>query len=124
MPPRPTSEESLPGSLAPLLGAGVRVGTVRVGEVVGVFLRGSDAIGLEVMAAQGARLFLPWFAARLDPDGVRIESAFLLVDAVESYERHGALPVRDAASLALLQVTREGAVERLDEPAEHASALP
>ena len=88
---------------------------MRVGEVVGVFLDGSvpRAIGLEVLGAGGARRFLPWVAARFEPGLTRIESALLLVDGVDSYERLGAVPLRDRAALARLVAAPDGLIERI-----------
>lgn len=104
---------STPGaSLAALLGSAVRVGTVRVGEIAGVFLDGSRVIGLEVAGPAGARRFLPWIAAGFDGSAVRVDSALLLVDAVDSYEQNGARPVRDASVLAELAVSAEDRAER------------
>lgn len=94
---------SRPRSLAKLFGRAVRVGPVRVGAIAGVFLDGSRVIGLEVAGPAGARCFLPWVAARVDEHEVRIDSALLLVDAIESYERSGARPVRDPSALAGLE---------------------
>ena len=104
-----------PSTLADLLGAAVHVGTVQVGEVVGVFVdRGeSRAIGLEVAGAGGARRFLPWFAARAVDEGVSVESALLLVEDGSTYERLGALPLRDRSTLGRLGVTPEGGITSL-----------
>lgn len=104
-----------PDTLTDLLGATVRVGSVRIGEVVGVFLDAGRvrAIGLEVGGADGARRFLPWVAARFEARGVTMESALLLVDDGASYERLGAVLVRDESGLRNLQATPNGRIERL-----------
>lgn len=101
---------SPPDSLADLLGAAVRVGTVRVGEVVGVFVdrSGSRVIGLEVSSTGGLRRFVPWFAARREGSVVSVESALVIVDDGASYERLGARPIRDPASLLALRALSDG----------------
>ena len=100
------------GSLAELLGAVVLVGTIRVGEVQGIFVdeTGSSAIGLEVAGTGGIRRFLPWVAATRHEGGVSIASALLLVDDGASYERLGARTVRDAEALNVLRASPEGAL--------------
>ena len=87
--------------LGELLGATVRVGTVKVGEVEGVFVddRARRAIGLEVSGSGGVRRFLPWIAARLAQGAVSVESALFLVDDGASYERLGARLARDREAL-------------------------
>ena len=101
-----------PGSLAELIGAAVRVGTVRIGEVVGVYVDRSDrrAIGLEISSAGGNRRFLPWFAGRLEGRSVRVESALVIVDDGGSYERLGARSIRDPAALAGMQALPDGEI--------------
>ena len=110
---------SQPGSLADLLGAAVQVRTVRVGEVVGVFLdrTGRRAIGLE-LSSGGLRRFLPWVAARVEGGVVVVESSLVIVDDGESYERLGARRIRDAASLRALCALAGGEIV----PAEPVSA--
>jgi hypothetical protein len=100
------------GSLAELLGAVVRVGTVRVGEVVGVFVdtSGLRAIGLEIASVGGLRRFLPWVAARYDAATVWVDSALVFVDDGASYERLGARPIRDAAALGALHALPDGGI--------------
>jgi len=100
------------GSLADLLGAAVRVGTVRVGEVVGVLLDrdGLRAIGLEVSSAGGTKRFVPWFAARRDGRVVAVESALVIVDDGGSYERLGARPLRDPTVLRAMQALPDGEI--------------
>ena len=106
---RPTTRE-MPGALAGLLGRGVRVGTVRVGEVTGVLVDAEQLrpIGLEVASGGGARRFLPWFAVSVEPDGVHIESALLLVDQIDAYERLGARTLRQAGALDALREGPDG----------------
>jgi hypothetical protein len=111
MTPRPTT--GMPGVSAGLLGRAIRVGTVRVGEVTGVLVDAGQLrpIGLEVASGGGARRFLPWFAASVEPEGVRIESALLLVDEVDAYERLGARTLREPEELDELAARSDG---RLD----------
>lgn len=101
---------SVEGSLAELLGASVRVGTIRVGEVGGVFVDrgGLRAIGLEVLGAGGVRRFLPWVAARARGDLVVVDSALVLVDDGASYERLGARAIRDPAALEGVRAKPDG----------------
>jgi hypothetical protein len=103
---------SLPDSLADLLGAVVRVGTVRVGEVVGVYVDrgGGRAIGLEVSGAGGIRRFLPWFAVRQEGRIVVVESALVIVDDGASYERLGARSIRDPVTLLTMQALPDGEI--------------
>lgn len=103
-------------SLAGLLGAAVRVGTVRVGEVVGVFVDREErrAIGLEVSTAGGARRFVPWFAARHADGAIRVDSSLVIVDDSASYERLGALVLRDVVSLGRLRAAAGGTLESID----------
>jgi hypothetical protein len=103
------------GALADLLGVAVRVGTIRVGEVAGVFVdeTGARAIGLEVASAGGLRRFLPWFAAIRTEGGIALTSALLLVDDGASYERLGAHAVRDGTRLAGLAASPSGELERV-----------
>lgn len=105
---------SPPGSLVDLLGAVVRVGSVRVGEVAGVFVDGSGlrAIGLEVAGAGGVRRFLPWVAARWGDGAVVVESALVIVDDGASYERLGARPMREPALLEPLRALPDGVLVR------------
>ena len=102
-----------PDTMAVLLGAAVRVGSVRLGEVVGVFLdeARARAIGFEVAGAGGVHRFLPWVAVQFGIDGVNVESALLLVDDGAAYERLGARPVRDESSLRGLRAGPDGLVE-------------
>jgi hypothetical protein len=111
------------GALADLLGVAVRIGTIRVGEVVGIFVdeTGARAIGLEVRSAGGLRRFLPWFAATRASGAITVSSALLLVDDGASYERLGAHAVRDAARLAGLTASSSGRLERT--PAVSAGAV-
>jgi hypothetical protein len=92
----------------------VRVGTVRVGEVVGVFVddSGARAIGLEISGAGGARRFLPWVAARLASGAVSVESALFLVDDGSSYERLGARSLRDRLELEGWRAGLDGSIAR------------
>lgn len=101
-----------------LLGRTVRLrpSDLRVGTVTGVY---GDAgfervIGLEVSSPDGRRRFLPWVASSLDEGGVRVESAFLLVDPgeLDAYMRLGARLVRDPAELDGLTVAPDGRIER------------
>jgi hypothetical protein len=110
------------GALSELLGAVVRVGTVRVGDVSGVFVdaTGARAIGLEVAGAGGVRRFLPWVAAKREEDVVSVASALFLVDDGASYERLGARAIRDASVLGALQASPEG---HLEPPAVSARSL-
>lgn len=103
---------SSPDSLADLLGAAVRVGPVRVGEVVGVFVNrdGRRAIGLEVSSAGGVRRFLPWVAARRDGGFVEVESALVIVDDGGSYERLGARSLRDPEALMAMRALPDGEI--------------
>lgn len=109
---RPTSEGT-PGALTGLLGRAIRVGTVRVGEVTGVLVGAGHLrpIGLEVASGGGARRFLPWFAASIEPDGVHIESALLLVDQIDAYERLGARTLRQEGALEGLRARADGDVD-------------
>lgn len=99
-------------SLADLLGAPVRVEQVSVGEVVGLVLdlEAERLLGLEVAAPGGARLFLPWVAARLAGGFVKADSALVLIDLgdVEAYVRLGATIVHDASALASRTVAGDG----------------
>jgi hypothetical protein len=112
-----------PGSLAGLLGTPVRVATVRIGEVSGVFVdhTWTRAIGLEVATAGGARRFLPWVAATCVEGGVAVSSPLLLVDDGQSYERLGAHALREADAVAGLVVHPDGRLER--PPAVSSAAL-
>jgi len=104
-------------ALAELLGADVRIGTVRVGEVNAVFVDvgGKRAIGLGVTGPGGVRRFLPWFAARVGNGLVSVDSALLLVDDGGSYERLGARPVRHRDALAGQLASHDGTI-RPDAP--------
>ena len=101
-------------ALSETLGATVRVGTVRVGEVGAVLLDSgrSRAIGFEVSGTGGVKRFLPWVAARIAPGVVSVESALLLVDDGESYERLGAMPVREGKELDGLLAGPDGSIAR------------
>jgi hypothetical protein len=68
------------------------------------------ALGLDVRSPDGRHRFLPWVAAELDGQGVDIRSAFLLVDAGDSYTRRGARGISDRLELASLRVDDEGRV--------------
>jgi hypothetical protein len=109
-PPSPTEPDA--GSLPALLGRTVRVGDVLVGQVSGILVDAGTtrAIGLEISGAGDARRFLPWFAAHVDESVVSVDSAFLLVDGIEGYERRGALVLRDAAGLTALSAAPDGAL--------------
>ena len=109
-------------SLSALLGAAVRVGTVRVGDVVGVFVDrdGRRAIGLEVSTAGGIRRFVPWVAARYVDGAVSLDSALVIMDDSASYERLGARSLRDTESLGGLQAAADG---RIGEGAVSTGAL-
>lgn len=104
------------GSLAGLLGAAVRVGTIRVGEVAGVFVDREElrAIGLEVSTPGGARRFVPWVAARQVNGAIRVDSSLLIVDDSASYERLGARVMRDVVSLGRLRAETGGTLESVD----------
>jgi len=65
-------------------------------------------LGVDVRCTDGRRLFLPWVAVELADDGVDIRSAFLLVDAGDSYSRRGARGISDLAELARLRAGDEG----------------
>jgi hypothetical protein len=99
-----------PTRLAELLAAPVLVGTIRVGEVAGIFVAGDSrrAIGLEVETAGGLRRFLPWVGASIEADAVRTPSSLLLVDDVSAYERCGAVALRDRVALDGLGLADEG----------------
>ena len=103
--------------LAELLGATVRVGTVKVGEVDGVFLDGGArrAIGLEVSGAGGVSRFLPWIAARFAQGAVSVESALFFVDDGASYERLGARLARDREALDGVCVDRDGRLAAVED---------
>jgi len=79
-------------SLAGLVGVPCHVRGLRMGEVTSVIVDAdvTRVLGLDVRSADGRRLFLPWVAVELDDDGVEICSAYLLVDAGDSYETRGA----------------------------------
>ncbi len=82
-------------SLGSVIGAPVRVGDIRVGEVAGVLVDASQrtAIGLVIAGPGAMRRFLPWIAATFEGGAVHADSALLLVDGSESYERRGAVVV-------------------------------
>jgi hypothetical protein len=96
--------------LAPLLGAPCRVRDVRVGHIAGIYVDADHGrvIGLDVTCPEQTRRFLPWLAVEVDGGHVRADSALLLVDAGESYERLGARVIRDPAELAHDTVSRDG----------------
>jgi hypothetical protein len=85
---------------------------VRIGEVTAVIVDadGVHALGLDVRATDRRHLFLPWVAVELDGDDVDIRSAFLLVDAGDSYTRRVARRVSDPNELALLRRDGEGRI--------------
>jgi hypothetical protein len=98
------------GSLAELAGVPCRVRGVRIGDVASVIVDGdvTRVLGLEVRDKDRRRLFLPWVAVELEDDGVDVRSAYLLVDAGDSYTRRGAHGVSDPAELAALCVDDRG----------------
>lgn len=100
------------GSLAELLGMPCAVHGVRIGEVTAVFLNSdlTRILGLDVRSPGSPHRFLPWVAAEFDGQGVDIRSAFLLVDAGDSYTRRGARAISDLAELASLRVDDEGRI--------------
>ena len=102
-------------SLGSVVGAPVRVGDIRVGEVAGVLVDASQrtAIGLVIAGPGAARRFLPWIASTFEGGVVHAGSALLLVDASDSYERRGAVVVDAAHDLASVAVAADG---RLSEP--------
>ena len=91
-----------------LLGSRVRIATISVGAVQGVVVHGGTrrAIGLEVVGVDRRRRFLPWAAVEQADDDVRARSAFMLLDDWSSYERNGALVVRERAELAGLELPK------------------
>lgn len=102
------------GSLAGLVGATCSVRGVRVGDVTGVvvdpdFIR---VLGLDVHSVDGRRRFLPWVAAEQGPYGVDVDSAYLLVDAGDSYTRRGARCIREAAELSSRCADLHGRIAR------------
>ena len=99
-------------ALADTLGASVRVGEVRVGNIVGIYLDGgrARAIGLEVASAGGIRRFLPWAVASFENGDVRASSALHLLDTRDGYERHGAVALHDRKSVAGLSANADGRV--------------
>ena len=104
------------GSLAGLLGIPMRVGTIRVGEVVGVFVdqTARRAIGLEVSTLGGEHRFVPWIVARHANGSVSVDSSLVIVDDGASYERLGARVIRDVASLGGVRATEDGVLESVD----------
>lgn len=100
------------GSRAELLGAPCRVRGVLVGEVTAVIVDAevTRAIGLDIRSPDDVHRFLPWVAAEVDGDGVDVSSAFLLVDAGDSYTRRGARAIVDASKLADLRVEADGRI--------------
>jgi hypothetical protein len=100
------------GSLAELVGLPCRVRGQRIGEVVSVIVDADvvRVLGLEIRFTDDRRLFLPWVAVELDDDGVDVRSAFLLVDAGDSYTRRGARALSKPAELAVLRADDEGHV--------------
>ncbi len=107
-----------PPSLAELIGAPCRVHGVRVGDVVAVLVDADvgRAIGLDVRAPDGAHRFLPWVAVERGEDGVRARSAYLLVDAGDSYVRLGARALHAAEDLAELGAEQDGTLYRIGAP--------
>ncbi|HEU0248305.1 MAG TPA: hypothetical protein VFR38_14595 [Gaiellaceae bacterium] len=105
-------------ALAHALGASVRVGDVRVGKIVGIYLDAerTRAIGLEVASAGGVRRFLPWVVASFENGEVRASSALHLLDAPDGYERHGAVALHDPSEVAGLSATVDGRVSTDSEP--------
>lgn len=112
--------------LSELLGLPVRIGSLRVGEVTGVFVDQSAprAIGLEVVGARGTYHFLPWVAATFAAAAVFLDSALLLVDDGPSYERLGAKSMRDPIDLSGLRAIPDGTVVRREVAAGTVSELP
>jgi hypothetical protein len=111
-----STTESFGASLACLLGRPARVGGVLVGQVSGVLVDApaTRAIGLEIAGPGDTRRFLPWFAARLDETAVSVESAFLLVDQIDGYERRGAVVLRDPAGLSSFEAFPDGVLHTSD----------
>lgn len=101
-----------PGSLGDLIGAPVIAGTVRVGDVIGVYVdrAGGRAIGLEASSPGGSRRFLPWVAARFEGGVVLVGSPLVVLDDDGSYERRGAEVVRDRSVLATMSVLPGGEI--------------
>ena len=83
---------------------------MRVGEVASVMVDAAftRVIGLDVLGPGGIHRFLPWVAADVVDDGVSVRSSFLLVDDGDSYVRHGARQLADAAELGDLRADRGG----------------
>jgi hypothetical protein len=122
-PPGPTEAYACP--LSDLLGRTVRIGGVLVGQVSGILVDAATtcALGLEIAGAGDSHRFLPWFAAHIDDSVVSVDSAFLLVDGIDGYERRGALVLRDAAGLTALAAAPDGALDKTI-PLEHVPMTP
>lgn len=75
---------------------------------------GRRAIGLEVSSADRIRRFVPWVAVRSDGRIVAVESALVIVDDGESYERLGARSIRDRAALLALRALPDGQIVTSD----------
>ena len=112
--------------LSELLGLPVRIGSLRAGEVTGVFVdqRAHRAIGLEVVGPRGTYHFLPWVAATFGGAAVFLDSSLLLVDDGSSYERLGAKSMRDPIDLSALRAIPDGTVGRRAVAAGTVSELP
>lgn len=106
---RPRGREGLHG----LVGTAVVVGEEAIGGVSGVYLdrRRGRAIGLEVACPGGARLFLPWVAARFGRGRIAVKSARFLIDDGESYRRLGADLVSEPVELAGMHIALDGGVD-------------
>jgi hypothetical protein len=99
-----------PATLAELVGVPCRVRGAPIGEVTSLIVDAdvTRVLGLDVRERNGRRLFLPWVAVELDDDGVNVRSAYLLVDAGDSYTKRGAYGVSDPAELASRRVDDGG----------------
>lgn len=105
-------------SLGSVIGAPVRVGDIRVGEVAGALVDASQhtAIGLVIAGPGAMRRFLPWIAATFEGGSVYANSALLLVDGSESYERRGAVVVDERHELATSAVAADGRLAETGAP--------
>lgn len=76
-----------------LLRAPVLVRGIRLGEVENVLLDPGEnrILGLDVLCGDGANRFLPYSTARVDGDGIAIESTLTMLDRreLEFYREHG-----------------------------------
>ena len=102
------------GSLAELLGTPCRVRGLLIGEVTAVIVDAdlTRVLGLDVRSKDGRRLFLPWVAVDRDGNGLDISSAFLLVDAGDTYTRRGARGISDLAELGPLRADEGGCIAK------------